>query len=124
MRAHQIGNLGPAAGSSGGPVMEEIERVDMNQVEAGDIAEQRAAQRPGSEPEARRLQRKMAQLDPVADNRRAAGRDGALLLDEVGRVDRQAMAAAGDGARHLEAGLGRPAADRRKIADDVEDFHR
>ena len=96
----------------------------MHQVEAGDIGEQGAAQRPGGEPDAWRLQRKMTQLDPVADDRRAAGRDGTRRLAEIGGVDRQAMAAAGNGPRHLEAGFGRPAADRRKIADDVEDFHR
>ena len=102
------------------PVMEQIERMQMDHVEAGDIGFQRPAQRPGGEPDLGMLQGEEADPHAIADAvARHLGR-----LAEIGRIDRHLMAAPRHGARHFEACLGRPPAFGRQIADDVENAQR
>ena len=98
------------------PIMEEIERVQMDHVEAGNIGFQRPAHRPGGEPDLGMLQGEEADLHAVAH---AFARQ-LRRLAEIGGIDRHLMAAPRHGARHFEACLGGPAAFGRQIADDVE----
>ena len=120
MRPDDVGLAQAQGEAARGPIVEEVEGMDVEQVESRQVALEGRAHRPGGEPDPGGGQREEAQPHPVA--RLFPRRLGRLA--EIGGVDGHFMAEAGDRARHLEARLGRPAAEGRQIADDVEDAQR